>query len=151
MSGWRERASSTGAPLLALLALTTALTWPWLLDPDGRIVGTPGGDNWGSMAMWTMIADCSNPFHAVVSCVAWPDGSGNYPGVQAASFLSALYYWAGSEVLGAVPSHGLMVFSGFLLTGLFGFLLVRRATGSAAAGVVAGVAFESTQHMVAMA
>ena len=141
----------TVGALAALVFLTCVLTWPWPTDPAGRIVGSPGGDNWGSMALWTAIGDCSSPFDARIPCIAWPDGSGNAPGVQVASLFSSMFYWGGTEAWGAVATHGLMVFSGLLLTGIFAFLLVRRATGSTAAGLVAGVAFESTQHLVSMA
>jgi hypothetical protein len=125
---------------LALFALLAALlTWP-----QARHLATHAADHqdvYFNMWRFAWVA------HALSSPAGLFDGNVFYPEPRVLTFSDALMVeallaapllWAG---LPPVLVHNLLLLGGIVLSGAFAFLLARHLTGSAAAGVVAGLIF----------
>ena len=138
---------------MGFLVAALAVTWPWALHPTSTLIGPVGGDVSSSVAKWNAIAEAGViPFaKETISTIGWPVGMPTQPGLDSVSFLSTMWFWLGALTIGAVASHSLLGVVGFTLTALVTFLCVRRVTGSAWAGVVAGVAYGFFPHMYGVA
>ncbi len=123
---------------LAYLAYAIWLTWPMPTHLTDAVWG-PGGDVVGNLTGYRELAQHAFPFlPGRIESFAAPEGLDvNYP-FHVATWPSSLLMYLGSLVFGAVVTMNLLVLSGFVLTGTATMLLVRRQTGDAWAGGVAG-------------
>lgn len=120
------------------LAYAVWLTWP-MPDHLTSAVWGPGGDVVGNLTGYRELAQHAIPFlPGRIDSLAAPEGLAvNYP-FHVATWPSSLFMWLGSLLLGAVTAMNLLVLSGFVATGTATMLLVRRQSGDAWAGGVAG-------------
>jgi hypothetical protein len=135
--GWRPGASA--AALLYLL-LAVVLLAPFSLQLADHVLGR--GDSllnvwilsWVSRALWVDPASLyhGNAMYPFPYSIAFSD-------VQLASvpFFAPVFLVTGNPVF----AHNLLVLASFVLSGLGAFWLGRALTGSAAAGLVAGMVF----------
>lgn len=143
-------------PALAIglfAAFTIGLTFPFILDPVHVLAAPDWGDIAGSVSKYEALRfSHTSPFWSShLLSVAYPDGSPNNIGVDRASVLSVAYLWLGSNIIGAIPTHSLMTVFGYLLTASVMFLFVRKVTGSALAGFIAGFSYGFWPHMYGLA
>lgn len=128
------------APVALFALLTAAMTWPQVAK-----LGTaaePHQDVYFNMWRfgWVAHAVATAPSHLLDANIFYPERrtltfSDAMP-VEAA--LAAPLLWAGTR---PVLVHNLLLLAGIVLSGAGIFVLARRLTGSAAAGVTAGVVF----------
>lgn len=149
----RSRAAIPWCLAVALLGVLIAdAMGPWLLHPTSRIAAAVGGDVSSSIIKFDQLGSGHVvpflPGH--LDGVAWPRGLPTTPGIDGASILSSMFLWVGSMLFGSIAAHGLEALLGYALTAGVTFAFTRRATGSFAAGVVAGVSYGFFPHMVAM-
>ncbi len=141
-------------PVLAFYVLfTIAVTFPFILHPTRTLIAPLDGDVAGSIAKYeVLVHEHANPFTAThLNYVHYPDGIDTNVGVDRVSFLSVLYLWLASLVVGPIAAHSLESVFGYILTAFIAFLFVRRITKSAAAGMVAGFIFAFSPHMYSLA
>lgn len=129
-----------------------AITWPWLVEPTTTTIGPIGGDVSTSISKFgAIVRDGAVPFVSqTVRSVGFPDGVSTTPGLDSASFLSTLYLWGASALMGPVAAHGLFAVLGFSLTATVTYLFIHKVTGSLGAGLVAGVAYGFSPHLYGM-
>lgn len=127
---------------MALYAsLGVVYTWPAVRNLDGAIVGG-AGDNLGAVhTLWWV-------WHEVSSGnIPWSIDLYGYPGSVVVFHPSPLMEALSiplTGAFGAVASFNLLLLLSFTLTGYTCFLLVRRLTGSALAGLAGGAIFTGT-------
>ena len=83
--------------------------------------------------------------------VSEPGGLPSSPWLDAASIERTLFLWLGTLAFGSIAAHGLLVVTGYLLSGTALYLLVRRLTGSPEAGIVGGIAGAFSSHLLVIA
>jgi hypothetical protein len=139
--------------MLFYVLLTVAVTWPFALHPFNTTIAPLGGDIDGSISKYEALKQGhQDPFFATnFPWIAWPVGPPNNVGVDRVSLFSTLFLWVGSSTMGAIFTHSLLSFLGFVLTAGVTFWLVRRITGSDLAGLVAGVIYGFWPTMYGMA
>jgi hypothetical protein len=139
-------------PPLAYLATAIAFTWPWLIRPGSTLIAPIGGDVSTNVSKFGAIVDSGVvPFlNDRVDSIGFPWGVATTPGIDGVSAFSTLYLWLGSAVAGPVATHGLLGVLGIFLTATVTYMFVRRVTGSTGAGLVAGVAYGLSPHLVLM-
>lgn len=135
-----RRALREAAVLAAFLALTAAMTWPWVAHL--RDTSFDPGDSYLNswMLAWNVHQTLHDPLHLFDANIFYPYRdtlafSDNQWGT-AMIFLPA--FVAG---LPPLTVHGLAMLFAFALAGYGAFRLARTLTGSTLAGWVAGVAF----------
>jgi hypothetical protein len=144
-----RRAVAAAAALAVLAGLAVAATWPFALHPGTTLTAPIGYDVSGSVAKFAAIVrEGTTPFSdGRLTSIAVPGGIALTPGLDAASLLSSLTLWWGTAAIGAIATHGFMTLLGLFLSGAVAFALVRALTGSAGAGLVAGIACGFFPHI----
>jgi hypothetical protein len=139
-------------PLVLFLLLGLQETWPWVLHPGSRISAPIGGDVSSSIAKFGVLArEHIVPWlPARMHTVGWPLGLKTTPGLDAVSILSSTPLWVGSMLVGPIAAHGVAAVLAYFLTATVTFLFIRRVTGSAMAGTVAGFAYGFFPHLSGM-
>lgn len=140
----RERANVLQVLLALALYFGFAcyFTWPMIKDLGHTFYGA-AGDPYGTMAFYReLVAHHHNPFLAGTiaqfnapagQAIPWSRDLASFPGILTQYLLTAAF--------GAIPANDLYALLGYTLTGLVTFLFVRRLTGNAWAGLIAGWAF----------
>jgi hypothetical protein len=126
----------------AYLGSSIVLTWPMPAHISSQMYGQ-GGDAFGAVGeMQQLINSGQFPFlPGHLHGIGAPEGRlWNYA-VTIATVVEFLPRWLASLAVGVVPAWNLYVLSGYLLTGLALFLLVRKLTASVAAALIAGWAY----------
>jgi hypothetical protein len=138
-----SRRLTAGVAFAIYLAFALSVTWPWLLDPNGRLFGVMGGDLTSDVALFQQLAEDHQPpfLPGQTTQVNAPEGSPTDWPVQLAAVGSSATRWLLSMAIGSVPAHGLVAVLGFALSAFAMFLLARAVTGHQGAAFVAGVAF----------
>ena len=131
------------------LAMAIAETWPFALHPGSTMPGPMGGDVSISVAKFQLYADEGvSPFlTGSLRTVGWPEGVATTPSLDVLSGLSTGFLYLGAILVGSVAAHGLLAILGYALTGLVTFGFVRDVTGSAAAGLIAGLAYAGAANL----
>ena len=128
------------ASLLLFLLLAVAWTWPLAASLSLRIPHDPGDP---ILNMWILWWNA----HAIPFSARWWDPPIFYPMTGALALSEHLagvaivttpLQWAGVSALAA---YNIALILSFALSGFFAFLLGRRLTGSALAGLCAGLAY----------
>lgn len=147
------RALAAPAALAVLLGLAVQATWPFARHPTSTVIAPLGFDTSSGIAKFAAIArEGTTPFtDGVLHSIAVPDGVPLSPGVDAASALSSAALWIGAGSVGSIAAFGLMALLGLFLSGAVMFAFVRWLTGSAGAGLVAGIAAGFFPHLRLMA
>jgi hypothetical protein len=130
------------AAVLLFAVLTAAFTWPQVVEPAGIV---PHRDSWFNMWRlgWVAHQLPSDPRHLFDANIYYPErGTLAYsdavllPAVMAAPFIHV--------GLPLPYVHTLLVLASFVFAGVSMWTLVRALTGSAAAGLAAGIVFAFT-------
>lgn len=142
------------APVAVALAvyvgLALGVTWPYITHPGTTLTAPLFADVSGSVSKFeALVREGKSPFFtAHLTTIGWPNGVTLQPLLDRVSFLNTLVLWGGSLLIGAIATHSLMMILGFVVTALVMCLLVRRVTGSTAAGFIAGLAYGFWPHML---
>lgn len=130
------------AAALLYLAYAVFITWPVVRDIDFYTYGT-GGDLYGSIAVWReVVEERAFPFApATLPDLNAPFGLDVAWVLNVATAPGTLLLYGLSSAFGAIAGHTIFVLGGYVASGLAMFLLARKLTGSAGAGLVAGLAF----------
>ena len=136
---WRQRIGGFAVLVVGFSALVAVLTWPQVRElysvPD---VGDPLFSIW--RIAWVshqlprdpLSLFDANIFHPEQLALAYSDS------LMVPALMSAPFFWLGVH---PVPIYNLLFLSGFVLSGVTTFLLVRALTGRQDAAIVSGVVF----------
>ncbi len=135
-----KRASRDACVLLAFVALTVVMTWPWAAHM--RDTSYDPGDSY--LNSWTLAWDFHQTFHDPLHLF---DSNNFFPYRYTLAFsehewgIALLFFPAFAAGLPPLTVHGLAMLFGFAFSGYGAFRLARTLTGSTAGAWVAGVAF----------
>jgi hypothetical protein len=135
-----KRAARDAGVLVAFVALSVVMTWPWAAHM--RDTSLDGGDSY--LMAWTLAWDFHQTFHDPLHLF---DSNNFFPYRYTLALsehlwgVALLFFPAFAAGLPPLAVHGLAVLFGFAFSGYGAFRLARTLTGSTAAAWVAGVAF----------
>lgn len=143
---WRAALAVSPLALLGVMAL--ALMHPVLSDFGGRVLGWPSDNVLYAYATgWMARAPIQGALPFVDPHLNFPDGlrvmANDMP------YLGMLAVAPVTLLLGPVAGYNALILLAHLLSGAFTYLWVRRLTGSALGGLVAGLAFMLAPYRVA--
>lgn len=131
-------AKTHAAVAILFVALSVAMTWPLAYGLD-RLVAYPGDPYINTWILdWDWYATIHQPFKLFQANIF-------YPAKYALAFSEHLYGVAVVLMplrafgVGPLVAHNIAMLAGFAFSGFAAYLLGRRITGSALAGVVAGI------------
>ena len=146
-----KRAAREGGILLAFVALTVVMTWPWAAHI--RDTSLDAGDSY--LNSWTLAWDFHQTFRDPLHLF---DSNNFFPYRDTLAFsehewgIALLFFPAFAAGLAPLTIHGLAMLFGFAFSGYGAFRLARTLTGSTAAAWVSGIAFAFVpyrfEHMV---
>jgi hypothetical protein len=136
---WPQRCRRLAVLVLAFSALTAAVTWPQVVNPYSvPDLGDPLFSIW--RIAWVSHQIVRDPLHLF-------DGNMFYPerltltysdSVIVPALMGAPFFWMGVH---PVLVYNALLLSGFVLSGVAMFLLVRALTGRIDAAAIAGIVF----------
>ena len=135
-----KRAARDAGVLVAFVALTVVMTWPWAAHL--RDTSFDAGDSY--LNSWTLAWDFHQTFHDPLRLF---DSNNFFPYRYTLAFsehqwgIALLFFPASAAGLPPLTVHGLAMLFGFAFSGYGAFRLARTLTGSTAAAWVAGIAF----------
>ncbi|MFI5119651.1 MAG: hypothetical protein ACHQM4_04520 [Thermoanaerobaculia bacterium] len=135
-----RRATKDAVVLLAFVALTVVMTWPWAAHL--RDTSFDAGDSY--LNSWTLAWDFHQTFHDPLHLF---DSNNFFPYRYTLALsehqwgIALLFFPAFAAGLPPLTVHGLAMLFGFAFSGYGAFRLARTLTGSTAGAWVAGVAF----------
>ena len=142
--------STTGRVTLLFLLLSVILTWPLAANLTTQVIGPFHGDNleyvWKIWWVKHALLDLGQS-PLLQPEVYYPYG---YP--LAYGEITPIHTYVGvpfTALLGPIATYNLFILTSFVTSGLFCYLFVRELTGSAPAGVLAGVVFAFCPYRMA--
>lgn len=138
-----------GAALLILAALAAVILAPVLVDPVALALGHPRNDTWNHIWGYAWVGQAALageiPLHTTM--LGWPSGGALWFIDTFGAVLSAPI----QALAGPVAAYNAYCFLSFLLAGVAAYALAWYETRSLPAALAAGLAFESTPHLLAQA
>jgi hypothetical protein len=155
LAGARTRVDSWSPRIQAFVAtlvyavIAIRLTWPMPAHIGSLLYGGTG-DPFGGLANLRELVDHNHiPFlPGRIHDFAAPEGL-PIPWVRSlASFSGQTILFSLGWTLGPLAAYNVFILAGFILSGLSGFLLARRLSGSAGGGFIAGLALAFYPYVV---
>jgi hypothetical protein len=145
----RRRGIGAIVAVAVFVALALVATWPFAVHPGSTLTAPIGYDVSSSVGKFeAIVREGTTPFSGgTLQTIAAPEGVSLTPGLDAVSVLSSLPLWLGTAAVGGIAAHGVLTVLGLVLTACAAFGLVRWATASTGAALVAGIAAGFFGHM----
>lgn len=135
------RAHSNLVVLAIFILITIALVLPFVRNPMNTLISPMNGDaGYSSILFEAIKREGLNPFtDGYAKTVAYPDGVTINVAVDRVSFFSTALLWMGTTLTNAFFAHSVLAIFGIILSAYISYLFVRRVTGSAPSGFIAGL------------
>lgn len=121
--------------------LTSYMTYPFIIHPFTTLVASPAGDISNSASLFEAIKrEGKNPFvDDQLETINSPEGISSNPAVNRVSLFSTLFLWVNTIIFNSLFSHGLLVFSGYLLSMIVMYAFIFRLTKQRKIALLAGI------------